>query len=46
MDLKFLVVKEIVQKQRVSIENLNIALMIADLLTKGLPLSTYTEHVT
>ncbi|KAL6315730.1 hypothetical protein AAG906_006592 [Vitis piasezkii] len=37
MDLKYLVVKERVQKQQVSIENIRTTLMVADPLTKGLP---------
>ncbi|KAL9172095.1 hypothetical protein ABFS82_03G022000 [Erythranthe guttata] len=45
MDLKYLVVKERVQKQQVSIENLSTTLMVADPLTKGLPIKTYEEHV-
>ena len=45
MELKYLVVRERVQKQQVSIENLSTTLMIADPLTKGLPPKTYKEHV-
>lgn len=45
MDLKYLVVKERVQKQQVSIENLSTTHMVADPLTKGLPIKTYKEHV-
>ncbi|KAL7131932.1 hypothetical protein ABFS83_12G038100 [Erythranthe nasuta] len=45
IDLKYLVVKERVQKQQVSIENLSTTLMVADPLTKGLPIKTYEEHV-
>ena len=45
MDLKYLVVKERVQKQQVSIENIRTTLMVADLLTKGLPPKAYLEHV-
>ncbi|RVW37000.1 Retrovirus-related Pol polyprotein from transposon TNT 1-94 [Vitis vinifera] len=45
MDLKYLVVKERVQKQQVSIENIRTALMVADPLTKGLPPKAYLEHV-
>ncbi|KAL7157739.1 hypothetical protein ABFS83_02G097200 [Erythranthe nasuta] len=41
MDLKYLVVKLRVHKQQVSIENLNTTFMIADPVTKGLPVKTY-----
>ncbi|KAL6323766.1 hypothetical protein AAG906_002234 [Vitis piasezkii] len=44
IDLKYLVVKEIVQKQQVSIENIRTTLMVADPLTKGLPPKAYLEH--
>jgi hypothetical protein len=46
MDLKFLSVKEEVQKRRVSIEHIGIVLMVADPLTKGLPPRTFNGHVT
>jgi hypothetical protein len=42
---KYFVVKEEVQKQRVSIEHITTTLMIADPLTKGLPPKTFKEHV-
>ena len=45
MELKYLAVKEEVQKQRVSIEHIRTDLMIADPLTKGLQPKTFTEHV-
>ena len=45
MELKYLVVRERVQKQRVSIENISTTLMVADPLTKGLPPKTFKEHV-
>ena len=45
MELKYLTVKEEVQKQRVSIEHIITQLMIADPLTKGLPPKTFKEHV-
>ena len=35
MELKYFAIKEEVQKQRVSIEHINIELMVADPLTKG-----------
>ena len=37
MELKYFVVKEEVQKHKVSIERISTDLMIVDLLTKGLP---------
>ncbi|KAA0051161.1 Retrovirus-related Pol polyprotein from transposon TNT 1-94 [Cucumis melo var. makuwa] len=45
MELKYFVVKEEVQKQRVSIEHISTKLMIADPLTKGLPPKTFNDHV-
>ncbi|KAJ0085997.1 hypothetical protein Patl1_07879 [Pistacia atlantica] len=45
MELKCYVVKEEVHRQRASIKNIRIDLMIADLLTKGLPPKTFKEHV-
>ncbi|RVX18691.1 Retrovirus-related Pol polyprotein from transposon TNT 1-94 [Vitis vinifera] len=45
MDLKYLVVKERVQKQQVSIENIRTTLMVGDPLTKGLPPKAYLENV-
>jgi len=45
VELKYLVVKEEVQKQRVLIEHINTNLMVADPLTKGLPPKTFSEHV-
>ena len=45
MEVKYLVVRERVQKQQVLIENLSTSLMIADPFTKGLPPKTYKEHV-
>ena len=45
MDLRYLLVRERVQKQEVSIENISTTLMIADLLTKGLPPKADMEHV-
>ena len=45
MELKYFVVKEEVQKQRVSIEHISTNLMIYDPLTKGLSPKTFTDHV-
>lgn len=44
MELKYFVVKEEVQKRTVSIEHISTQLMIADPLTKGLPIKTFKEH--
>jgi len=45
MKLKYFSLKKEVQKQRVSIEDISINLMIADPLAKGLPPKTFIEHV-
>ncbi|XP_075656456.1 secreted RxLR effector protein 161-like [Castanea sativa] len=45
MELKYLTIKEEVQKQQVSIKHISTELMIADPLTKGLPPETFKEHV-
>ena len=45
MEIKYLSVKEEVQKQRVSIEHISTNLMVADPLTKGLEPKTFKEHV-
>jgi len=45
MELKYFVVKEEVQKQRMPIEHISTNLMITDPLTKGLPPMTFIEHV-
>ena len=45
MELKYFVVKEEVQKHKVSIEHISTDLMIVDPLTKGLPPKTFTGHV-
>jgi len=45
MELKYLAVKEKVQKQRLSIEHINTNLMVADPFTKGLPPKTFNDHV-
>ena len=45
MELKYLTIKEEVQKQQVSIEHISTQLMIAGSLTKGLPHKTFKEHV-
>ena len=45
MELKYFIVKEEVQKQRVSIKHISINFMIVDPLTKGLLPKTFIEHV-
>jgi len=45
MELKYFVVKEEVQKRKVSIEHISTDLMIVDPLTKGLPSKLYVGHV-
>lgn len=45
INIKYLVVQEEVQKQRVSIEEIRTNFMIADLLTKGLQPKIFSEHV-
>ncbi|TQD79299.1 hypothetical protein C1H46_035136 [Malus baccata] len=45
MDIKYLTLKEEVQKQRVSIEHISTMLMIADPLTKGLGPNAFNDHV-
>ena len=45
MKLKYFVVKEKVQKQRVLIEHISTNLMIADPLNKGLLPKTFIKHV-
>ena len=44
IEIKFLVVKERVQSQQVSIEHISTNSMLVDLLTKGLPLKVFHEH--
>ena len=45
MELKYSIVKEKVQKQRVSIKHISTKIMIADQLTKGLSSKTFNDHV-
>lgn len=45
MELKYFVVKEEVQKQRVSIKHISTNFMIVDPLTKGLTPKTFIEYV-
>ena len=45
IDIKFLVIKERVQSEQISIEHLGTNSMIADSLTKGLSPKIFHEHV-
>ncbi|GJV69663.1 retrovirus-related pol polyprotein from transposon TNT 1-94 [Tanacetum coccineum] len=45
MDIKFFIVKEEIQKQRVYLEHISTDLMIVDPLTKGLPPKEFMQHV-
>ncbi|KAJ9542988.1 hypothetical protein OSB04_029494 [Centaurea solstitialis] len=45
MDLKYLLVKQAIQKEQLFITHISTSLMIADGLTKGLPPKTLQEHV-
>ena len=44
IDIKFLIVKERVQSDQLSIEHIGTNSMIADLLTQGLPPKVFHEH--
>ena len=46
IDVKFLFVKEKVAKSLISIEHTPMTSMLADSLTKGLPIYVFQEHVT
>ena len=45
IDIKYHVVKEMIQDQTISVEYMNTKLMLADPLTKGLPPIVFKEHV-
>ncbi|BAT96301.1 hypothetical protein VIGAN_08321700, partial [Vigna angularis var. angularis] len=45
MELKYFVVKEEIQKHKVSIEHISTDFMISDPLTKGLPPKLFVDHV-
>ncbi|KAA8517879.1 hypothetical protein F0562_015332 [Nyssa sinensis] len=45
IDIKYLAIKERVNKGKVVIEHVNTELMIADPLTKGMPPSKFKDHV-
>jgi len=45
IDIKFLVVKEMVQSGQISVEHLGTNSIIADPLTKELPPKVFHEHV-
>ncbi|XP_074301506.1 secreted RxLR effector protein 161-like [Silene latifolia] len=45
IDIKYLAIKERVQKKKVIIEHISTELMIADPLTKGMSIKTFKDHV-
>ena len=45
IDIKYLVVKERVQNDQLSIEHISTNSMVADPLTKGVPASVFREHI-
>ena len=45
IDIKYLVVKERVQNGQLSIEHISTNSMVADPLTKGVPVSVFREHI-
>jgi hypothetical protein len=45
INIRFYVVKEKIQGQTISLENISTKKMIADPLTKGLPPSVFREHL-
>ena len=46
IDIKYLAIRERVQEQKVAIEHITIELMVADPLTKGMPIRKFKDHVT
>ncbi|XP_074306256.1 secreted RxLR effector protein 161-like [Silene latifolia] len=45
IDIKYLAIKERVQEKKVIIEHINIELMIADPLIKGMSIKTFKDHI-
>ena len=45
IDIKFLIVKEMVQSDQLCIKHIDTNSMIADSLTKGLPPKVFHEHI-
>ena len=45
MELKYIAINDESQKQRVSIKHISTKLMIANPLTKGLPLKKYKQNI-
>ncbi|XP_074304887.1 secreted RxLR effector protein 161-like [Silene latifolia] len=45
IDIKYLAIRERVQEKKVIIEHISTELMIADPLTKGMPIKTSKDHV-
>ena len=46
IDIKYLAIRKRVQEQKVAIEHITIELMVADPLTKGMPIRKFKDHVT
>ena len=46
IDIKYLAIQERVKEKKVVIDHVSIELMIADPLTKGMPIRNFREHVT
>lgn len=46
IDIKYYVVKDKIQDQRLELKHINIEQMLANLLTKGLPPNMFRKHVT
>jgi hypothetical protein len=45
INIRFYVMKEKIQDQTISLEHISTKKIIVDLLTKGLPLSVFREHL-
>ena len=46
IDIKYLAIQERGKEQKVIIEHVSNELMVADLLTKGMPVRNFREHLT
>ena len=46
IDIKSLATRELVKEHKVVIEHISTELMVADPLTKGMPIKTFKDHVT
>ena len=45
IDIKYLTIRELIKDKTVFIEHVSTELMIADPLTKGMPLSKFKDHI-